>query len=430
MTGEIQRPTVPAPFDLPAAILRSGALSAGEVEDIRAEVDGGRYPRDPRPLATRLVRDGVLTEYQARCLFHRKPQGLAIGRYVILDQLGKGAMGKVFKARHDLMGRVVALKVVLPRVASRTNAAVRFEREMRLVARLDHPHVVRAFDADRVGKVSYIVMEYVPGQDLARRLQEHGPLPHAEVVRHAAQAAAGLAHAHGRGVIHRDVKPSNLLLGDDGVVRLLDFGLGILAESDADDRGSFASVDGAVIGTVDFLSPEQAAGRPADGRSDLFGLGCTMYHLMTGELPFPGDSLVERMARRILGPPEPIRAHLPEVPAGVVEVMGRLMATRPEDRYQDAAEAVAALRAIVHLGDVAASGRRAAKRQEESSAAPDVVVAAAPEVKDDPRPTVVTSRMASPPSSFGGRTTSRVALCLGCLAVTFVAGFALSLITR
>jgi eukaryotic-like serine/threonine-protein kinase len=339
--------------DLLASLRRSGVLAAKQVEAIRAEVLRGNYPHEPLPLARRLVKERTLTEYQARCLLHGRSEGLVVGRYVILDLIGKGGMGRVYKARHRLMGRLVALKVIAGQHLARPGAVDRFLREMRLIGRLDHPNLVRALDADQIGKVPIIVMEYVPGQTLEQRLLARGPLSPAEVLPFMAQAARGLDHAHQRGVVHRDVKPSNLLLGEDGRIRVLDLGLGVLTEVGGDDHGSFATADGIAIGTVEFMSPEQAAGRPVDRRSDLFSLGCTMYHLLSGRVPFPGDSKVECLARRIRGGPVPILDVRPGLPRELVEVLDRLMANRPEDRFQTGAEAADALDALARRPAVA-----------------------------------------------------------------------------
>jgi eukaryotic-like serine/threonine-protein kinase len=220
----------------------------------------------------------------------------------------------------------------------------RFQREMKMVGRLDHPNVVRAFDADQVNNVLFIVMEYVPGQSLSQRLRE-GPIPPADMVRYAAQAALGLAHAHGQGIVHRDVKPSNLLLTLDRQVKVLDLGLGVLME--ADSQATFATADGIAVGTVDYMSPEQACGRDVDGRSDLFSLGCSMYHLMTGRLPYPGDSPLERLSKRIGGRPVPIKEVRPDLPTSLVQVMDKLLAHKPQDRFQSAAEAAEALQSFM-----------------------------------------------------------------------------------
>jgi len=220
----------------------------------------------------------------------------------------------------------------------------RFQREMKLVGRLDHPNVVRAFDADQLNKVLYIVMEYVPGQSLGERLKR-GPIPAAEMFEYAAQAALGLAHAHEQGMVHRDVKPSNMLLTADRKIKLLDLGLGVLME--ADSNATFATADGIAVGTVDYMSPEQALGRELDGRSDLFSLGCSMFHLMTGKLAYPGESPIDRLGRRLSARPTPITDHIPEFPSPAARVLDKLMATKPQDRYASAREAAEALQSLL-----------------------------------------------------------------------------------
>jgi serine/threonine-protein kinase len=336
------------PSDLLPVIRRSGVLADRQYQAVRAHVEGGEYPSDPHALAERLVQDGILTRFQANRLLQNKVHGLVIDRYVILERLGEGAMGRVYKAQHRLMGRVVALKLIAPHYASRARSVARFRRELRLIGRLDHPHIIRAYDADQIGSAFYLVMEYVRGQSLDRVLEGRGPLPPDEVIDYAAQAALGLAHAHGQGIVHRDVKPSNLLLTDDRQIKVLDLGLGTLI--DADDQASFATAAGRAVGTIDFMSPEQASGGDVDGRSDCFGLGCTVYVLMTGQVPFPGDTGLERLVRRLKGLPVPITDLLPDLPSAVVQVLEKLLARRPEDRFRTAAEAAEALRALLQGG--------------------------------------------------------------------------------
>jgi serine/threonine-protein kinase len=326
-------------------IRRSGVLADRQYEGVRASVESGKYPSSPIPLAEHLVQDGILTRWQADRLLNKKTHGLVIDRYVILERLGEGAMGRVFKAQHRLMGRTVALKLIAPQFVSRTSSVARFRRELRLIGRLDHPHIIRAYDADQIGLGFYLVMEYVGGQSLDRVLASRGPLPPYEVVDYAAQTALALEHAHGQGIVHRDVKPSNLLVTDDCRIKLLDLGLGNLV--DADDQNSFATAAGSAVGTIDFMSPEQASGAEADGRSDCFGLGCTIYLLLSGALPFPGENGMERLVRRLKGPADPIVSHRPSLPPDVVRVVEKLLAQQPEDRFQSAAEAAAALRALL-----------------------------------------------------------------------------------
>ena len=254
-------------------------------------------------------------------------------------------MGSVYKAWHRMMGRVVALKILDPRCVANTQSLARFRREMQLVGRLDHPNVVRAFDADRVGEYHFIAMEYVAGQNLEDLMKERGALPPADVVYFASQAADGLAHAHALGILHRDIKPSNLLLTDARKVKILDFGLGTLLEKD--DLPAALTAAGITVGTPDYLSPEQARMVKLDGRSDLYSLGCTMYHLISGQLPFKGESSMDCIVGRITGKGIPISQVRPGLPPRLVQAIEKLMATNPDDRYQTADEAAAALRSLL-----------------------------------------------------------------------------------
>ncbi len=332
-----------APLDLLPVIRSAGVMTDRQFAELKAKVLSGEYPSESTALADRLIREGILTGYQARRLLKEKAQGLVVGRYVILDRLGSGSMGRVYKAHHLMMDRSVALKIIAPEIASNERVLARFQREMKMVGRLDHPNVVRAFDADQMNNMLFIVMEYVPGQSLSQRLRQ-GTISPIDMVHYAAQAALGLAHAHGQGIVHRDVKPSNLLLTEDRQVKVLDLGLGVLME--ADSQATFATADGIAVGTVDYMSPEQACGRDVDGRSDLFSLGCSMYHLMTGRLPYPGDSPLERLSKRIGGRPAPITDVRPDLPSSLVQVLDKLLAHKPQERFQSAAEAAEALQAL------------------------------------------------------------------------------------
>jgi serine/threonine-protein kinase len=336
------------PPDLLRVIRRSGVLADRQFEAVRTQVKSGAYPSDPHALAERLVQEEILTPFQANRLLQNKSHGLVIDRYVLLERLGEGAMGRVFKAQHRLMGRVVAIKLIAPQYATRAKTIARFRRELRLVGRLDHPHIVRAYDAAQIGESFYLVMEYARGQSLDRVYGTRGPLPPEEVIDYAAQAALGLAHAHAQGIVHRDVKPSNLLLTDDRQIKVLDLGLGTLI--DADDQSSFATAADRAVGTIDFMSPEQASGGDLDGRSDCFALGCTMYCLMSGRIPFPADTELKRLVRRLEGPPVPITDYLPNLPAAVVQVLDKLLARDCKDRFPTAADAAAALRALLPSG--------------------------------------------------------------------------------
>jgi serine/threonine protein kinase len=333
------------PLDLLPVIRSSGVLGERQLAEIKSKVLHGDYPMDSASLADRLVRDNLLTAFQAKRLLSNRPQGLIVGRYIILDRIGSGSMGRVYRAHHVMMDRVVALKIIAPEISSNERVVARFQREMKLVGRLDHPNVVRAFDADQINRVLYIVMEYVAGSSLGDRLKKQGPIPAAEMVDYAAQTALGLAHAHEQGIVHRDIKPSNILLNEDRRIKILDLGLGVLMEADA--AATFATADGIAVGTVDYMSPEQACGREVDGRSDLYGLGCSMYHLMSGKLPFPGDSPIERLGKRISGRHTPITDFLPDIPSNFVRVLDKLLAHKPHERYATAAEAAKALQSLL-----------------------------------------------------------------------------------
>jgi serine/threonine protein kinase len=415
-------------------------LSSRMVEQIRAKVQSGDYPGDPLALSKHLIKKEILTEYQARRLLYGQIEGLVVGRYVIIDRLGKGAMGKVYKARHRLMDRTVALKIISREYLARSNALPRFLREMRLVGRLDHPNIVRALDADELGGTPYIVMEYVPGQDLERKLLDQGPLSPTKVVRYATQVALGLDHAHRRGVIHRDIKPSNLLLGEDRRVRILDLGLGALIDMGDSERGSFATTDGLGVGTIEYISPEGAAGRPdVDGRGDLYSLGCVMYHLITGRVPFPADSKVESLARRIRELPEPIETLRPGVPDGLSAVLKRLLANHPEDRFQTASEAAEAFQSLAScwqhpLTEVRSSITPVAA-VEPSSASGPVSPVAEPSSPSDPSRILSSGLIPVPrPSSWvrvlvylSEQPPARVLLvALAIVLTAFFAGFALA----
>jgi serine/threonine protein kinase len=334
--------------DLLLAIARTGIIPEREYRAVRDKVKAGEYPQDPQALVERLVQDEILTRYQADRILQGKVRGLLVDRYVILDRLGEGGMGRVYKAQHRLMGRLVALKVIAPRYAARMRSVARFQREIKLIGRLDHPNIIRAYDADQIGSAFYFVMEYAGGETLGGVLEKRGPLPLDEVIDYARQAALGLAHAHGQGIVHRDIKPSNLLLTDARQIKVLDLGLGTL--TDANEKTSFATVAGRAVGTIDFMSPEQANGDPVDGRSDLFGLGCTMYVLLTSRAPYPGDTDLERLVGRLKGPPIPITDHRPDLPSAAVQVLKKLMAQQPKDRFPTAAEAAEALEALLKNG--------------------------------------------------------------------------------
>jgi serine/threonine-protein kinase len=292
-----------------------------------------RFP-DPSSLAKELVGRGWLTPQQADQLL-RGDAPLLLGPYVILERLGEGGMGRVFKARHTTLGRLAALKVIRNDLLTRPDTVRRFRRETQAAARLTHPNVVLVYDASEQDGTHFLAMDYLEGRDLAQVVRERGPLSVLEACEFARQAALGLQHAHESGLVHRDVKPSNLLLTRQGQIKLLDLGLSRLVGEEV----SKVTQEGAVLGTPDFMAPEQAEGAEADARSDLYGLGCTLYFLLTGQVPFPGGTMFQKLQRHQAEEPEALERLRPDVG----RVVRKRMAKRPADRYQSAAEFVETL---------------------------------------------------------------------------------------
>lgn len=316
--------------------LASGLLSAEQLAVHEAEVGRALGPAAmveaktwDTALADRLVAEGLLTRFQAQQLLAGRRK-LTLGQYTIDDEIGHGGMGQVFRAQHSLMGRTVAIKV-LPRAKSNEETEAAFRREIRMLARLDHDNLVRALDAGHDGKVYYLVTELVPGLDLRRQILRHGPLDEAAAASVIAQAARGLAYAHGQGLVHRDVKPSNLLVTPEGRVKLLDLGLaGSSIEAESARLGR-------VVGTMDYMAPEQIRSPDTVGpAADVYALGCTLYFAVTGHVPFPGGSRQEKANRQLTAEPRPIREIAPAVDEALCAVVGAMMKKDPRERVTSA----------------------------------------------------------------------------------------------
>jgi WD40 repeat protein len=275
-------------------------------------------------------------------------------RYRVIRLIGRGGMGNVYLAEHRRMDRLVALKVIDPSILGNPEAVRRFRQEVKAAARLTHPNVVQAFDADEAGGQHFLVLEYVEGESLAAYAAKAGPLPPQEACEYARQAAVALQYAHEAALVHRDVKPHNLMRTPDGRVKVLDFGLArVLARQGAEGGGTEV---GSLMGTPDYVAPEQAGdAASADGRADVYALGCTLYHLLTGRAPFPGGTAVEKVARHLTEDvPPPDAAGLP---AGLAGVVARMTARDPEKRFQTAGEAAAALAPFAPPREAAESHR-------------------------------------------------------------------------
>jgi eukaryotic-like serine/threonine-protein kinase len=361
-----------------SAVEELGILPEAALGEIRSRCVDGAEVREvsASDLADQLVDNGMLTLLQARRLLVGKASTLTYGRYVLLEHIGTGAMGRVFKARHRLMDRVVALKAILPMCVASKHSVPRFFREMKIVGMLDHPNVVRAYDADQHGGSPYIVMEYLDGEDFEQALRRRGNLPVQEVIECMSQAAWGLAHAHEKGVVHRDIKPTNLFLTSAGVVKILDLGLGAFVGVSNEEVKPMDTDEGFVVGTTDYMSPEQVTGQAVDARTDLFSLGCTMYRLLTGAYAFPGETKADRLVRRVHVGHVPISDIRPDLPVRLAAVLERLLAPSPDDRFSSAVEAAETLEAMIHL-----RGRQARESRAKEAGKP-------------PRP--------SPPSTLSG----------------------------
>jgi len=290
---------VPSREQFLAALRASEVFDADHWSELAAK-PAVAQAADGAALARALVECGALTKFQATLLYQNKPKGLLFGEYVVLDRIGAGGMGQVFKARHRSMNRVVALKILAKAAVGSPEAVKRFQREVRAAARLVHPNIVIAHDAGQQEGVHFLVMEYVEGKDLSQLLKQNGPLPVDQAIDYILQAARGLEYAHGEGVVHRDIKPANLLLDKKGIVKILDMGLARFDDAFAGGGGiqDGLTQSGQVMGTVDYMAPEQAMDtREADAKADVYSLGCTLHRLVIGENVYGGETLVQNSWR-------------------------------------------------------------------------------------------------------------------------------------
>jgi serine/threonine-protein kinase len=332
--------------------LRSGLVDTTRLQECWDTIAPDRRTAEAidRRLARRLIEAGYLTTWQAQQIFRGRGGGLQIGKYVLLDAIGQGGMGRVFLARDTRLNRQVALKVLSQSRLNDTRAILRFRREVRLGAQLQHENLVRIYDEGEVNGHCYLVMEYIDGSSVGHLLAGHGPMPTPTASRLARQVALGLEHARQKGMIHRDVNPYNILVTREGTAKLADLGLAIeIGDADA------VTLDGALLGNYDYISPEQARhSLNLDSRSDIYSLGCTLYHMVSGQVPFPYPSLPEKLQAQLMSDPAPLSSLVPGVPKEFEEVVSRMMRKRPEERHQDPLSAAKALEPFIE-GEVFAS---------------------------------------------------------------------------
>ncbi|WP_146407583.1 serine/threonine protein kinase [Allorhodopirellula heiligendammensis] len=297
----------------------------------------GDLPSSSRKLASAFKRAGLLTDWHIEKLFQGKYRGFFLGKYKLLGHIGSGGMSSVYLAEHIGLNDKRAIKVLPKKRVHDASYLARFKREAQAIASLNHPNIVVAHDIDNDGDTHFIVMEYVDGLDLQMLVRRDGPLDFSTAADMIAQAARGLEHAHTRGVIHRDVKPANLLIDQHGRVRLLDMGLALIETED--DHSLTVANNENVLGTADYLAPEQALNsHKVDHRVDIYGLGCTLYFLLTARPPFSDGTLAQRIIKHQNEMPRSIRELRPDCPGELEGMCVKMLQKDPQYRYQTAKE--------------------------------------------------------------------------------------------
>jgi serine/threonine-protein kinase len=332
----------------------------------------------PRALVKHLFAQGWLTSFQVQQLAAERHDSLVMGPYTVIDLLGEGGMGEVFKARRIGSRDIVVLKVIRPDLMADQAIAKQFLWEIQALSHLSHPNIIKTFGAFKADDRHFYTMEFIEGTDLAKLLQQSGPLPVWQACSYIRQAALGLEHAHEHCLIHRDIKPANLLLtlpsSQDGpqfsqhgrstmirgaVVKIIDWGLADLRPPAGHQNSASFLPEGEMVGTADYLAPEQARdSRAASIQSDIYSLGCTLYHLLAGQPPFPGGSLMQKLFKHQQSEPKPIQEIRTDVPTAVLPILQKMMAKKTSDRFRTPAMVAAALAPFCGAGDAKQTGLR------------------------------------------------------------------------
>jgi serine/threonine protein kinase len=328
---------MPAVDDFLKTVLRSGLLDREQLQAaLRAVPQAQRGDSDA--LADHLVKTGKLSRFQARKLLEGTALGLKLGPYQVLAPIGRGGMGTVYLARDGRSEQLLALKVLPPkRAREEERVLARFRREMEMCYRVAHPNLAWTYEVGVCQGVYYIAMEFIPGRSLYGLVSREGPLSVSRAARLFGEVASALEHAHMQGLIHRDLKPSNILVTPNDHAKVLDLGLALMQGEAPTDR-RIVGGQGYVVGTMDYIAPEQADdASKVDARSDIYGLGCTLYFALTGRPPFPGGRTQEKIQRHRTQEPVPIAELNPSVPPGFIDIVRKMMAKHPDDRFASAA---------------------------------------------------------------------------------------------
>lgn len=320
--------TVP---DFLCALERSQLLHPKRLRQIIDQVQRGPADLTVERLANSLLKARLLTRFQAQCVVDGRTEGFYLGQYKLFDMLGRGGMGTVYLAEQTTQRRLVALKVIRNFATCPPETLVRFRREARALASLSHPNFVQTLGYEESHGRPFMTMEYVEGIDTAEQVERFGKLPWPQAADYMMQAALGLEHARLHGLVHRDIKPRNLLVTTDGTLKIMDMGL-CLWYGDEDDTRKSRDIQ---VGTVDFMAPEQAVDcRLVDTRADIYSLGCVFYALLSGRLPFVARTTVQKLLMHQTVDPRPIHQHRHDLPTPLADIIHTMLEKRPADRFQ------------------------------------------------------------------------------------------------